>query len=432
MMVEDKILEYLDGSLGAQESAELLETLSLSPEKRALLEEHLRLKDLLTLGRKPFSVPMETERSLARQIPILGKYNEDLAPFMGPFTALRSWIGARAIGLAVGAGAMIMLAGLGWFAMHGTGKNIVPAGSSASPSVSSSMMRDGAIQPPQHMTPDAPHAIASNLPAATAAQAILRSQHIARSIANSDLHSPSPTASPALEIAANDIQQCTAARQPTVTARAIPIGGHFAMTMNELLLPQPKDLSRLSMGGSFILNESYLPTLSTGPSRSLTMLTGDATIDYDIWPSFSIGLDFGDAVGSSLTNASNFVLAPGSDYSRLIQSPNVSNEILYDLLVATHLTLFPESEYQIRIGAEGGDAFGAGPIVEATAGISRVLAPGILLDLTAIGSRLWTSGNSANANPPLASGVVGIVGGQARSAYTTAFGISAGFRVRLP
>src|SRR5579872_2985598 len=111
MIVEDKILEYLDGSLGESESAELLETLSVSPEKRALLEEHLRLKDLLALGRKPFSVPIETERELARRIPILGRYNDNLVPARWAFSGVRRFMGARAIGLAMGAGAMLVLAG---------------------------------------------------------------------------------------------------------------------------------------------------------------------------------------------------------------------------------------------------------------------------------------------------------------------------------
>ena len=39
MTLEENVLAYLDGSLGDAESAELLHTLSASPDKRAVLDE---------------------------------------------------------------------------------------------------------------------------------------------------------------------------------------------------------------------------------------------------------------------------------------------------------------------------------------------------------------------------------------------------------
>src|SRR5882724_2752168 len=71
MKFEDNILAYLDGSLDEESRAELLHTLSVSPEKRALLEEHLRLRELMAFGHKPLNIPVVAERALGARIAIL-------------------------------------------------------------------------------------------------------------------------------------------------------------------------------------------------------------------------------------------------------------------------------------------------------------------------------------------------------------------------
>ncbi len=79
MSAEEKILAYLDGSLSENESAELLHQLSVSPEKRVVLEQHIKLAELTRLAQKPVEVPSELEAMLAKRLPI-APATERLAP----------------------------------------------------------------------------------------------------------------------------------------------------------------------------------------------------------------------------------------------------------------------------------------------------------------------------------------------------------------
>ncbi len=73
MTTEERILQYLDGSLSEQESGELMHQLSVSPEKRVVLEQHIKLSELSRIGQKPFDVPPALEASLAARLPIFAE-----------------------------------------------------------------------------------------------------------------------------------------------------------------------------------------------------------------------------------------------------------------------------------------------------------------------------------------------------------------------
>ncbi len=45
-MIEERILDFLDGRLGHSDEEELLHTLAISPERRGMLKEHMRLREL--------------------------------------------------------------------------------------------------------------------------------------------------------------------------------------------------------------------------------------------------------------------------------------------------------------------------------------------------------------------------------------------------
>jgi len=45
-MIEERILDFLDGRLGHAEEEELLHTLAISPERRGMLREHMRLREI--------------------------------------------------------------------------------------------------------------------------------------------------------------------------------------------------------------------------------------------------------------------------------------------------------------------------------------------------------------------------------------------------
>src|SRR5438876_8187977 len=90
MRLEESIIQYLDGALTHEESAELLHLLSVSPEKRALLDEHLKLRELIAHGQKPLAVPAEVEYALAERLPALRP--ESFAPKPGPVPFASRWI----------------------------------------------------------------------------------------------------------------------------------------------------------------------------------------------------------------------------------------------------------------------------------------------------------------------------------------------------
>ena len=455
MIVEDKILEYLDGSLGERESAELLETLAANPEKRALLEEHLRLKDLLTLGRKPFQVPLATEQALAERIPILGRANR-FSPF-GIARGMRDWIGARmigarAIGAAMGAGALVVLIGLGWYG-HATQETTPAKTSTLAPSnVAPSAVSPSNVASTPSNVASAPSNVGmapaniTNVPSANGfagGRAGVGTQARERvSIAGNAGHAVREASVPLDEASATSGTVPKAPAEAAYSISSVPEGslrtpameipnGHIAQTMREIAMGPPREMSRFSAGASLILDESFAPSVSTGPSGAFSKPIGDATLDYDLSSSFAIGLDLGEASSATITNSLSRMNAQ-NDLTRIAESSVITSQTIVDILATAHFTLFAESELPVRFGIGAGEAFGAGPVVDATAGISPTIAPDLTLDLSAIASRVWTNGNP-QVLTPAASGITGIVGGQssARSLYTTAFGIRAGLRMRL-
>jgi hypothetical protein len=136
MNLEDKIIAYLDGTLDERSRAELLHTLSVSPEKRKLLEEHIKLREIISLGHKPASVPLLTERKLADRIPMLmqelpylaEKSNRIAAPIIGTSTSYFTLLGRQVssfftsrLGQAVSLGSLALIGGMSWYMARSNG-----------------------------------------------------------------------------------------------------------------------------------------------------------------------------------------------------------------------------------------------------------------------------------------------------------------------
>jgi hypothetical protein len=79
MKTEETILNYMDGTLGEDESAELLHQLSVSPENRVVLEQHIKLRELISLAQKPVAVPQVLEAGMAERFPAIAEYNRELS-----------------------------------------------------------------------------------------------------------------------------------------------------------------------------------------------------------------------------------------------------------------------------------------------------------------------------------------------------------------
>jgi anti-sigma factor RsiW len=80
MNLEDKIMAYLDGTLDESARTALLRELSEDPTKRRVLEEHIKVREIISLGHKPRAVPLSTERKLAARVPVLMQELPYLAP----------------------------------------------------------------------------------------------------------------------------------------------------------------------------------------------------------------------------------------------------------------------------------------------------------------------------------------------------------------
>jgi hypothetical protein len=134
--LEDKIIAYLDGTLDETSRAELLHTLSVSPEKRKLLEEHIKLREIISLGHKPAAVPLMTERKLADRIPVLmqelpylAEKSDRVAPIIGTsstsyFTLLGRQVSSfftSRFGQVVSLGTLALLGGLSWYVASSNG-----------------------------------------------------------------------------------------------------------------------------------------------------------------------------------------------------------------------------------------------------------------------------------------------------------------------
>src|SRR3954466_13828732 len=71
---EDRILDFLDGRLATGDEEELLHTLAVSPERRQLLREHLKLRELTSnvAKQKQFAVPSHVTTQLFSKLDDMG------------------------------------------------------------------------------------------------------------------------------------------------------------------------------------------------------------------------------------------------------------------------------------------------------------------------------------------------------------------------
>src|SRR5207253_6316757 len=71
---EDRILDFLDGRLANGDEEELLHTLAVSPERRQVLHEHLRLREITTTlsSHERFSVPSHVTTQLFATLGTMG------------------------------------------------------------------------------------------------------------------------------------------------------------------------------------------------------------------------------------------------------------------------------------------------------------------------------------------------------------------------
>ncbi|MDP4198496.1 MAG: hypothetical protein Q8922_00840 [Bacteroidota bacterium] len=470
MTLEENVLAYLDGSLDESSSAELLHTLSTSPEKRAVLDEHLRMNDLLAAGRRPFAVPASAERQLATRLPALGSAIERtiLRPtgFIGSgFRAVQSFFSDHAIIAASAAGILATAGGLWWNASRIDPPISLPA-SSNSPVVSlpnqmatksevGSTVRGqhptSAINQPSSMAPHSSPAIArSSSRFGQPSSAIAHSASMTARPASVIAHAPSITHRRA-EMVARSSSEASAqpalgpqdasifiVGQPTMYAdAAIPFPTvRMPRTLHEITFGLSRDrVHPFSVGLNMAASGYYLPTF--GPSSTTSPIRNYApeiTVDYDLTESFAFGMEAG--IGWYGKLGTHFVLDPSlnnSNYARGTYLSDIQGTQAYYVRASTHVTLAPTSDYPVRLGLSGGFAFegSAEPCATLSAGVSRVLSDDLTLDFGLVASGIWGVA-AVDAASQIPAGVTGIVHAEtsAQRTFTSAVGLRAGFRYR--
>ena len=452
MTLEENVLAYLDGSLGEAESAELLHTLSASPDKRAVLEEHLRLSGMLKLGSKPFAVPAAAERELATRLPFLAETPRTVPFYAKPMLLLTS-----------AAATLAVVGGLWWNASRDSalGHSNPPVafreqGTASDPAANANYSTDipastgnraatssakqGALGANARVA-DAPLENARNAGSHRSGSNLLNREQAVRNTSTSQSADRSAEAGLVARNGA-DLLQSNSSNEPTPTISAVGLKAEAIRipsvatprTLHEIAFGVPDRLRPLSIGASAMASGYYFPSLEGIAKSSPTLgMDPQLTVTYDVTQWFAFGVEAGYTQFGKVTN--NFEFAPsfdGTEYSQVSYKTGVAGASTGYLRAALHFTLDPAAEYPIRIGAAGGYAFEgtAAPCAALSAGITRTLADDLSLDLDMVLSGLWST--QMDQSGPSIVGVTGIKynSAQSQAPFTSAFGLRAGIRYR--
>src|ERR1019366_10474604 len=98
---EDRILDFLDGRLATPDEEELLHTLAVSPERRQVMREHMKLRELTsTIAREDrFAVPERVTSQLLNKLEEAG-FTPPITPesiLAGPQAMSMRYAGAAAL-----------------------------------------------------------------------------------------------------------------------------------------------------------------------------------------------------------------------------------------------------------------------------------------------------------------------------------------------
>ena len=447
MTLEEKILAYLDGSLDAESSEELLHSLSTSPEKRAVLEEHLQLKNMFALGQKPFSIPASAERSLAERIPALAARTE-----MPARLVRRSALSTHFAGVS------------GWFsglAEQSTVRWSVGIASIAAIGMTAWLLSSQSVQnsPVSHHTTEIASS-SSTAPAAsgtvTRTSDIAQSQSIDRATREHTTRIVKHSAAPSIVLAptndshTNGAPIVSATEDDSHTAIAsVPVRDFERPNSNpQVLQPQaltpnvlrptamPRDL-RVTL--AFTSYQYQLP--SVGTTTNVTLTRPEIGVSYDLSNAFALRLEGGSAIHPTYQVSSkneHVTSIAGQSYSRIIYSTNVAGSEAYFTRLGFEYTVNRGDSYEVHVATTGGLQFANTmmPVVALSAGFTHPLTSLLSLDLSALLTGSW---GTATADPTLvdiaatSSGPVGVVHNDvtSTSSFTPAFGVRAGLRYQF-
>jgi hypothetical protein len=483
MTLEDKILAYLDGSLDEESSAELLHSLSVSPEKRAMLDEHLRLRNILALGQKPFSIPVAAERAVATRIPALANQTE-LASRM---------VRRSALSVLFAGGSEWMAGASGWITgaskwVAGVSESITglfesPAvrWSAGSVSIAAIGVMAWLLSTSHPTSPVAHNSISSDVPAmiapnTTPAQSNLHSGANATMSAQSDrsvsrnqyatLHTSAPgsvvngarltqgasnsTSYPETSGVGPEAAIATASENKPLNGTVSLVSDLHSTATNvlpsarparlqDLRSPSVDDGSDLSVSFTYAQYEYELP--GVGNVVTASSAHPELALAYSLSPSFALRAECGSTshpAFSTVARNERLTSISGQSYSRTSYATEVqSSDALFSRLGFEYI-LNPGGLYEIRLTTSGGVQYAATllPIASVSAGFTHAISSLLALDMSLVGTGTWGhSSEVANVLEADAStGAVGVVHSDVnigKTIFSTGYGVRAGLRYQF-
>jgi hypothetical protein len=137
-MIEQRILDFIDGKLGFSDEEELLHTLAVSPERRSLLKQHLRLRELTgsLASHSSLMVPPATTAGLFTKLESQGFTGPLPLPIADPAVPFITPMGVEsAVAISAMSGLKILTYGAGLVAMFLLGLSLNYFGSIKQPPV---------------------------------------------------------------------------------------------------------------------------------------------------------------------------------------------------------------------------------------------------------------------------------------------------------
>ncbi|MBS1902844.1 MAG: hypothetical protein JSS75_03995 [Bacteroidetes bacterium] len=493
MSTEDRILDYLDGSLNEHDSAELMHQLSVSPEKRVILEQHIKLSELTRVAQRPFDVPVELEETLAKRLPaVIGTTTTTALRGRSAISSLLLLLRQYPIRFALG-GLVTLLAGgaVYWYGMAGSpSPNDVPTsdrrfgsastsehssatdahtplGMSTAPSPSNIQPATGTSQPTgavadnsgvhsnvvsstsatgnknTDLRPDRIHAIAHS---SQPRQRMHRSEVVSAEHTNIDARD---RASSTTEIIGQHTETAVAsessiAQIPTVAIRdagmtnIIGSNSGSRQSLRDLVTHPDGRRSDWALRGSLGFGTTFLYV----PSGSNSYVTRTEVnpllgIDRMLDAHWAVGVEGGVSSSQALTPTSSVISDPS--ISRIVTHATSTTSTSTFMRLALRYTVNPYDAVRIELSAGGGRAFGSagGWMGSAQAGISFQpgLTDGLDFQVFALYSGVLTNTTATTVTTP--SSVSGPVEYSTTSTpqsriFTPAITLRAGFQYRLP
>ena len=455
MIFEEKILAYLDGALDEESRSELMHTLSVSPEKRALLEEHLKLREMTALGQKPYTVPLKLEQSLAGKLPVLAEHlpylmqpASRMAMTGGALAGIRQFFMAHAVALSV---ATVAVLGVGaWVATKGNGTNGTERTNTANvtrPEIANTNVANSATG--QHSTSVATQEVVGNqVPSSSLSTAQVSSHGPVNSSTQGAiepvlLHNAAravnvgnavATFAPAMQQnvvttqqnvsgAPSELDQYSASANMAMTSveprmsptRLLPDGAQPA-TLHELIRPVPSDYSPL-----------YFVATTSGSSASLPSSNGLAVIPSPLQgglfslagymstsPWLSFGVEFGRApIFEMQSTASTSGIDPVTTLNRITYVTSAQANVNVYAKAVAQFTINPMDDWQFSLNPGFGMAIrsSAAYVGSFDLGLDHVLDNhfSFVLQTGVAGASYYSQPTSSGNTASNSSSAVGIV-----------------------